>query len=103
MKCDRKAGRSTSPANCIQSDAKRMHSNSCFRMLSHSDTVHLREAPMLNHCTALRVLSVVYTTEKKQEHTGCTDRQEVEGIAWPRKAPTPRISIPMPLNFREIV
>jgi len=24
---------------------------------------------MLNHCTALRVLSVVYTTEKKQEHT----------------------------------
>src|SRR5712671_6954341 len=89
MKCDRKAGRSTSPANCIQSDAKRMHSNSCFRMLSHSDTVHLREAPMLNHCTALRVLSVVYTTEKKQEHTGCTDRQEVEGIAMAKKSPNP--------------
>jgi hypothetical protein len=41
MKCARKTGRSTSPANCIQSDAKRKHSKSCFRMLSHSDIVHL--------------------------------------------------------------
>jgi hypothetical protein len=44
---------------------------------------------MLNHCTALRVLSVVYTTEKKQEHTGWTNRQEVEGIAMAKKSPYP--------------
>jgi hypothetical protein len=35
-------------------------------MLSPLGHMHLREASMLNHCTALRVLSVVYTTEKNR-------------------------------------
>jgi len=60
-------GAALGSGRCLAADrAKRKHSNSCFRMLSHSDTVHLREAPMLNHCTALRVLSVVHTTEKNR-------------------------------------
>jgi hypothetical protein len=56
---------------------------------------------MLNHCTALRVLSVVYTTEKKQEHTGCIDRQEVEGIAMAKKSPNPSDKHPNAPQFRK--
>jgi hypothetical protein len=56
------------PTNCIQSAARRMHSNSCFRQLTDSDTAHLPETRVLNPCTASRVLSVVYATEKSREN-----------------------------------
>jgi hypothetical protein len=38
---------------------------------------HLFETPMLNHYTASRVLSVVYTTEKNRNNTGCARTLEV--------------------------
>jgi hypothetical protein len=47
----------------MQSDAKRTHSNSYFRNFSDSGTVHLLKRPFKG-CTASRVLSVVYATEK---------------------------------------
>jgi hypothetical protein len=40
-----------------------MHSSACFRKLS-SDTAYLLETTTLKHCTAPRVLSVAYATEK---------------------------------------
>ena len=43
------------------SAAKRMHSSACFRKLSELDRF---EISMPNHCTASRVLSVAYATEK---------------------------------------
>jgi hypothetical protein len=43
-KNDCKAGLCTSPTNCIQSAARRMHSNSYFRQLSDSGTAHLLDA-----------------------------------------------------------
>ena len=52
-----------SPTNCIQSVAKRRHSNSCFRELLDSTQAHLLETRMLDRCTASRILSVVYATE----------------------------------------
>jgi hypothetical protein len=52
----------------MQSVAKRTHSNSCFRQLTGSDTAHLLETRVLNPCTASRVLSVVYTTDKNGEN-----------------------------------
>jgi hypothetical protein len=67
-KCDCKAGLSTLPTNCIQSAARRMHSNSYFRQLTDSDTVHLLKTRAPNRCTALRVLSVACATEKSREN-----------------------------------
>jgi hypothetical protein len=46
-KCDCIAGLSTSLTNCIQSAARRMHSNSCFRQLTDSGTAHLLETPRI--------------------------------------------------------
>jgi hypothetical protein len=66
-KCVCKAELRTSPTNCIQSAARRMHSNSCFRQLTGSDTAHLLEKRVLNSRTASRVLSVVYATDKSEE------------------------------------
>jgi hypothetical protein len=68
-KCCCNARLGTSPANCIQSAAKRMHSSACFRK-SDSDTALLLETATLKHCTASNVLSVVYATEKSEE-SGC--------------------------------
>jgi hypothetical protein len=62
-----------------------MHSNACFRKLSDSDMAHLFETPMLNHCTASRVLSVVYTTEKNRNNTGCARTQEVTALWNPNR------------------
>src|SRR5450631_474427 len=39
-KCDRKAGLTLLLANCIKSDARRIHSKSCLREYSESDIVH---------------------------------------------------------------
>jgi hypothetical protein len=46
-----------------------MHSSSCFRKLSESDTARLLETPTLKHRTASRVLSVVYATENTGKMT----------------------------------
>jgi len=66
-KCRCKAGLRTSPTNCMQSDAKRRHSKSCFR-----DFSECCKAPRLDirhkHCTASLVLSVVYATDKRRKH-----------------------------------
>ena len=66
-KCDCKAGSGTSHANCMQSDAKRRHSNSCFRNFSDSDIARLLNRHC-NDCTAPRVLSVVYATERGRKN-----------------------------------
>src|SRR5580698_7528079 len=55
----------------MQSAAMRMHSSACFREWSDSDTAHLLETQVLHRCTASRVLSVVYATEKRGENSGC--------------------------------
>ncbi len=44
------------------------------------DTAHLLETSMLNDCTASRVLSVVYATEKNRENTGFTRIQKVTAL-----------------------
>src|SRR5450631_1038823 len=63
-KCDRKAGLTLLLANCVKSDARRIHSKSCFREYSESDIVHRLGQSMHNHCTPLINLSVVvYATE----------------------------------------
>jgi hypothetical protein len=71
-KCRCKAGSWRSPTNCIQSAAKRMHSNVCFCKLFESGTAHLPETPIRDHRTASHVLSVAYATEKTEEKTGFT-------------------------------
>ncbi len=58
----------------MQSDAKRRHSNSCFRDFSESDTTHLLNRPCKD-CTASRVLSVAYATEKSKNNIGRTHIQ----------------------------
>jgi hypothetical protein len=54
----------------MQSAAMRMHSNAYFREWSDSDTAHLVETQVRHRCTASRVLSVVYATEKSREDNG---------------------------------
>src|SRR5580704_6848083 len=65
-KCDCKVGFRRSPANCMQSAAMRVHSNSRFRQLTESDIAHLPETRVLSPCTASCVLSVVYATEESR-------------------------------------
>ena len=62
-KWDREAGLALLLANCVKSDARRIHSKSSFREYSESDIVHRLEQSMHNHCTPLFNLSVVYATE----------------------------------------
>jgi hypothetical protein len=63
-KCRCEARLSTSPANCMQSDAMRKHSSSCLSRSSGPGTAPLVKTPMPEHCTAACFLSVVYTTEQ---------------------------------------
>ena len=61
--CDRRPGLTLLFANCRKSDARRMHSRSCFRVYSESGIVHHLEQLMSNHCMASVDLSVVYATD----------------------------------------
>jgi hypothetical protein len=66
----------------MQSAAKRMHSNAYFREWSDSDTAHLVETQVLHRCTASRVLSVVYATEKSRENNSRAHPRD-DGIVEP--------------------
>jgi hypothetical protein len=63
----------------MQSDAKRTHSNSYFRNFSDSGTVHLLKRPFKG-CTASRVLSVVYATEKGKNNIGRTHTSQLRDL-----------------------
>ncbi len=73
MKCNFKEGSCTASANCRQSDSRRRHSNSCFpqvgRFRHRRPPEHIDAPPR----TALRVLSVVYATERPKK-----------SVTWPR-------------------
>jgi hypothetical protein len=64
----------------MQSAAMRRHSNAYFREKSDSDTADLLETQTLDRCTASRVLSVVYATEKSRENNGSAHPRD-DGIA----------------------
>lgn len=65
-KCDCKSGLVTSPANCLQSAARRKHSRSCFRRNSDSDIAYRLQISTVNDRTTPRVLSVAYATKKRK-------------------------------------
>ncbi len=67
----------------MQSDAKRRHSNSCFRDFSDSDIARLLNRHFKDY-TASRVLSVAYATEKSKNNIGRTHVQTLRWIAQSR-------------------